>query len=124
METKYANSDGYFVILCGGDPSIGKTLLLKNIASKSPTNERVYIMVDGRKAGATPNLFTDIIAAFDGNDYISQDLKGRIYDGILKITSKVIGKFLTDKFNEMDISAGAQAIETFFKSEKSRMYIN
>ena len=113
---EYANTNGNFAIFCGG-PSLGKTLMLKNIASKVTIEERVYIMVDGRKAGQTPNLFTDMIAAFDGYNLISQDLKDRIFDAALKLFPKVMGKVLTEMVPKLDVSGVPQAIETFFKSK-------
>ena len=113
---EYANTNGNFAIFCGG-PSIGKTLMLKNLASKVTIEERVYIMVDGRKAGQTPNLFTDMIAAFDSNNLISQDLKDRIFDAVLEFLPKVIGKVLTNMVPNLDVSGVPQTIETFLKSK-------
>jgi hypothetical protein len=113
---EYANNDGYFAILCGG-PSIGKTLMLKNIATKSATNKRVYIMVDGRKAGPTPNLFNDIIAAFDTNNVISQDVKGKVFQSILELIVPLIGQAASNLLPDLDVSGAPQAIKTLFKSK-------
>ena len=103
VETKYANYDGKFAILCGG-PSSGKSLLLKNVASNSATNgERFYIQVNGRKAGQMPDLFADIRAGFLK---IPQDLKERIGDSMLKSSGiKFSGEYR------------ARAIENFFRPE-------
>ena len=111
-----ANTDGNFVVLCGG-PNVGKTLMLKNIASEVTIEERVYIMLDGRLAGQTPNLFTDIIAAFLRNNLISQDLKERIMKATAELFTEVIAKALTNMVSKLDVPRGPQAIETLFKSE-------
>ena len=115
MET-YANTDGNLVILCGG-PSIGKTLLLNVIASNSATNrERLYVMVDGRSAGKTPDLFGDISKAFERNNLISQELKGRVIEAMFKVISKVVGKVVSNILPDLDVSGGALAIENVIKS--------
>ena len=110
-----ANTDGNFVVLCGG-PNVGKTLMLKNIASEVTIEERVYIMVDGRSAGQTPNLFTDIIAAFLRNNLISQDLKERIMKAAAELFTEVIAKALTNMVSKRDVPIGPQAIEALYKS--------
>ena len=115
MET-YANEDGNLVILCGG-PSIGKSLLLNVIASNSATNrERLYVMVDGRSAGKTPDLFGDISKAFERNNLISQELKGRVIEAMFKVISKVVGKVVSNILPDLDVSGGALAIENVIKS--------
>jgi hypothetical protein len=112
---EYGNNDGYLAILCGG-PSIGKTLMLKNIASKYASNERVYIMVDGRKAGPTPNLFNDMIAAFDGNNIVSKDVKGKVFQSFWELIGPVIGQVAPYVLPGLDVSGAPQAIKALFKS--------
>ena len=73
-------------------------------------------MVDGRSAGKTPDLFGDISKAFERNNLISQELKGRVIEAMFKVISKVVGKVVSNILPDLDVSGGALAIENVIKS--------
>jgi hypothetical protein len=83
LDDEFSNVNGKFVIMSGGI-SIGKSLLMRNIATKHrKANDRTFILVDGRSAGETPNLLIDIMEECDKSNLLDENQRKRLLKHLL-----------------------------------------